>query len=389
MFGGGFTLRLNFQINRLCDPASIHLRIDLIYQVAIRPLTHMSLHPPPDDPPDTGIARSSFSTHGAAADRQVLAWRDRVGHIVDVPPSKQQLTDGFSGTIDRYAVGDFVFTDSRTDALLLERSVARVSTDLRRDYVFHLFVEGEVGTVTGTPTKRSAANSVRGMVAFDLDQPFRVERPACHVLTLFVPKTIVDTAFPGADSIHGRVVEQSSPLAQLVFDHAAALSRDLPRMNAAQASHELDAAAQLLIAAFRKQVRLNGDARAAMQVAVLSRVRRYIEANLHQAELSPSSVVDALQLTRATIYRWFEHEGGLGAYIRNRRLREAADELIRYPHLQVIDIAFGLGFKSASDFTRAFRRAYDMSPQDARARAFELQRAGRPGRLSPCATGGK
>lgn len=348
----------------------------------------MSLHPPPDDVPDTGIARSSFSTHGAAVSEQVLAWRDRVGHIVDVPPSKAQLADGFSGRIDRYAVRDLVFTESRTDALTLERSVARVSTDARRDYVFHLFARGEVGTVTGTPTKRSAANSERGMIAFDLDQPFRVERPACHVLTLFVPKAVVDAAFPGADSIHGRVVEQGSPLTQLVFDHAAALSRDLPRMNATQASDQLDAAAQLLIAAFRKQARLTGDARSAVQVAVLSQVRRYIEANLHQAELSPSSVVDALQLKRATIYRWFEHEGGLGAYIRNRRLREAASELIRYPHLQVIDIAYGLGFKSASDFTRAFRRAYGMSPQDARARASELQRAGKPGTLSPHASGG-
>lgn len=340
----------------------------------------------------TGILRNSFSTQGMSADRQLLAWRERVGHIVDVPPSRAQIADGFSGRIDKYAVGDFVFTASRTDALTLERSLARVSTDARRDYVFHVFTEGEAGTITGMRTKRSTVNSARaarGMVAFDLDQPFRVERPACRVLTLFVPKAVVDTAFPGADSIHGRVVDQSSPLAQLVFDHATALSQNLPRMEVAQASKELDAAAQLLIAAFREQARLSGDARAAVQVAVLSRVRRYIEANLHQADLSPSSVVNALQLKRATIYRWFEHEGGLGTYIRNRRLSEAARELVRYPNLQVIDIAFGLGFKSASDFTRAFRRAYGMSPQDARARAVELTHAKRTEALARYSVSGK
>jgi AraC-like DNA-binding protein len=160
-------------------------------------------------------------------------------------------------------------------------------------------------------------------------------------------------------------------------------------MSAALAAQELDAGAQLLLAAFHKQARLTGDARAAAQVAVMSQVRRFIEANLNQPDLSPSSVVDTLQLKRATIYRWFEHEGGLGAYIRNRRLREAADELVRFPHLQVIDIAYGLGFNSASDFTRAFRRAYGMSPQDARARAFELQRASRLDMLSSHAPGGK
>jgi AraC-like DNA-binding protein len=68
----------------------------------------------------------------------------------------------------------------------------------------------------------------------------------------------------------------------------------------------------------------------------------------------------------------FEHEGGLGTYIRHLRLRHAADELIRYPHVMVTDIAYGLGFKSASDFTRAFRRAYGMAPQEFRGLSMKV-----------------
>jgi AraC-like DNA-binding protein len=339
--------------------------------------------------PDAGIVRSSFSTYASEADQQMLAWRDRVGHVVDVLPSKAQLTGGFRGSIDRYAVGDFIFTDSVTEAMSLERSVARVSTDVRRNYVFHIFVHGEVDTGVGMQRKRSAPNSVQGIIAFDMDQPFRVERSACQVLTMFVPRAIVAATIPDADSIHGRVVQHGAPLTQLVVNHALALSRDLPTMSAAQAARELYAGAQLLLAAFRKQASLTGDARAAVQAAVMSQVRRFVEANLNQPDLSPSSVVDALQLKRATIYRWFEHEGGLGAYIRNRRLREAADELVRFPHLHVIDIAYGLGFNSASDFTRAFRRAFGMSPLDARARALELQRESKPELLSSYGPGGR
>ncbi|WP_116124119.1 helix-turn-helix domain-containing protein [Paraburkholderia sp. BL6669N2] len=59
-------------------------------------------------------------------------------------------------------------------------------------------------------------------------------------------------------------------------------------------------------------------------------------------------------------------------YIRHLRLRRAANELIRYPHLAVTAIAYGLGFKSASDFTRAFGRAYGMAPQDFRALAGKV-----------------
>ena len=46
------------------------------------------------------IATSRFSTHGLAADEQFLAWRQRVGHVVDAPPSKEQLACGFRGEID-------------------------------------------------------------------------------------------------------------------------------------------------------------------------------------------------------------------------------------------------------------------------------------------------
>jgi AraC-like DNA-binding protein len=346
----------------------------------------MSLNTRPDGLAETaaqaGIVRSSFSTDASEANRQMLAWRERVGHVVDVLPSAAQLTEGFRGRIDRYSVGRLVFTDAVTEAMTLERSVARVSTDERRNYAFHVFAQGKISTEMGVQKKRSAADSTQGIIAFDLDQPFRVERSECHLLTMFVPRAMVEAALPDADSIHGRVVQQGAPLTQLVMNHALALSRELPNMGAAQAAHELDAGAQLLLAAFRKQASLTGDARAAVQAAVMSQVRRYVEANLNAPDLSPSSVVDALHLKRATIYRWFEHEGGLGAYIRNRRLREAADELVRFPHLHVIDIAYGLGFNSASDFTRAFRRAFGLSPQDARVRALELQRANRQDLLS-------
>ena len=321
----------------------------------------------------SAISTSRFSTHALAAEEQFLAWRQRVGHVVDAPPSKEQIARGFRGEIDLYAVGGLVFSDCSTESMRLERSVARVSTDTRRDYAFHLFVEGEIGHVTGMRKKRSAPASVRGIVAFDMNQPFLAERPKSRLLTLFVPSAIVDEELGDGTAIHGRIVQQGSPLTGLVLDHLAAVAREIPRLDPAAAAQALQTGAQLMVAAFRKESRPTGASRAAMQAAVMGQVRRYVDANLHEGSLTPTSVVQALQLKRATIYRWFEHEGGLGAYIRNRRLREAADELVRFPHLQVTEIAYGLGFQSASDFTRAFRRAFDISPLDMRVRALDLQ----------------
>ncbi|SAK43912.1 AraC family transcriptional regulator [Caballeronia glebae] len=328
--------------------------------------------PADSDPPKLS---TRFSTLACPRERQLLAWRDRVGHVIDVVPDKDQIARGFAGSIDLHAAGGLVFTQARTDALVLERSIARVSTDMRRDFAFHVYAEGETGHVSGLSVKRSAPGSVRGIIAFDLNQRFRIERPACRVLTMFVPRAIVAAHIGDCEALHGRVLPEHAPLARFVFEHFDVTARELPALERPDAIDVLDAGAQLLLAAFADKPHALSDSRAALQTAVKRQVKRYIEARLHEADLTPTTIVEALGLKRATVYRWFEQEGGLAAYIRHRRLREAADELARFPNLQIADIAFGLGFKSASDFTRAFRRAFDVSPLEMRLRALDLLRA--------------
>jgi AraC-like DNA-binding protein len=321
-----------------------------------------------------GIEHSHFDARGAAPMPPLLAWRERVAHVIDVLPSLAEIENPFSASIDRYAVGELAFTDCRSGRLLLERSITRISTDRVRGYAFHVFLDGGVESINGHYPHDENRSGVASLVALDMNQPARMQRGACRVLTVFAPAALVETVVPDADAMHCRVIENRTPLTRLLIQHVAALADGLPGMSAAEAQVALHTSVQLLVAAFGKEARLTGNARAAARAAMVGQVKRYIRANLHQAELSPESLIQALRLPRPTLYRMFQHEGGLGTYIRNLRLREAADELVGFPHLPVIDIAYGLGFKSPSDFTRAFRRAYEISPQDFRARALELRR---------------
>ncbi|WP_321962021.1 AraC family transcriptional regulator [Paraburkholderia sp. J7] len=320
-------------------------------------------------PFEHGIAHNHFSVQGEPPERRLLAWRDRVGHLIDVVPSRSALERPFQASIDRYAVNNLVFTDCRSDLLVLERSQARISTDRVRDFVFHVFLEGGVENVVTRASQRDSTPSPASILALDLNQAIRMQRQACRVITFFVPGELVQKVFPDPEAIHGRMLHASMPLVPLITEHVATLSGRIASLSAAEADGAIREAAELLVAAFGRQAGLNGDTRAAARAAMFAQVRRYIQAHLTESDLSPESVLNALALPRPTLYRLFQHEGGLGAYIRNLRLRRAADELVRYSHVTVIEIAYGLGFKSASDFTRAFRRAYDMAPQDFRALA--------------------
>jgi AraC-like DNA-binding protein len=318
-------------------------------------------------PLEHGIAHSHFSVRAEPPRHRLLAWRDRVGHLVDVLPSPADLERPFQASIDRFQVGELVLTDCRSDLMVLDRSLARISTDRVRDFAFHVFLEGGVDNVAIRIPHRSPARAPSRILALDMNQPFRMQRHACRVVTFFVPGELVQEVFPDPEAIHGRVLDGSMPLERLVVEHVTALSNTIPRMEAAEAAYAIRAAGRLLVAAFGRHARLSGDTRAAARAAMFGQIRRYIRAHLTDDDLSPESVVAAFDFPRPTLYRLFQHEGGVGAYIRHLRLRHAADELIRYPHIPVTEIAYGFGFKSASDFTRAFRRAYDMAPQDFRA----------------------
>lgn len=301
----------------------------------------------------------------------MLDWRDSVGHVIDVVPSLAQLQVPFRASISRYRIKERLFTDCSSDGLLLERSVARISTDERRDFAFHVFIDGGFEALRGTRVQRSPVQPRASLALLDLNQPVRMQRSACRVLTLFVPRSIVDAALPHAEALHGRVFDNTTAVSQLLIEQVSALARELPGMPEDQAAKAFDTSVGLLVAAFGKQARLLGDARAAVRAAMFDKARRYVKSHLYQPGLSADSVLQALQLPRPSLYRLFEHEGGLAAYIRNCRLREACDELVRLAHVPVTEIAYGLGFGSASDFARAFRRAYDMTPQELRLQAFE------------------
>jgi len=328
------------------------------------PGVHSTLH--------NGLAHSRFSVAAEPPQRRLNAWRERVGHVIDVLPSRSDLEKPFNASIDRYELDGMAFTDCRSDAMSLDRSLARISRDRVRNFALHVFVEGEMRDVSVRSLSRAAAPSAAKVLALDMGQPVRMRRTDCRVLTLFVPAAVVEEVFPDPEAIHGLALhELATPVARLAVEHVAALGSRVNRLSAAAVQADARTGAQLLVAALGKQVRLGDSASASARAAVFGQARRYIQAHLHRADLSPDSVVAALRISRPTVYRMFQHEGGLASYIRHLRLRHAADELAKHPSAMVADIAYGAGFKSASDFTRAFRRAFDMPPQDFRAAAVK------------------
>ena len=314
----------------------------------------------------------SVAQHDPGA--QALAWRDHVGRILDSHITRSQVANGFRGEIDAYVLPDMVYLDSRTDPLIQARTGARISTDTMRDFVFHVAAQGMMETRVDRDMHRGGAPQFGpGILALDMAQPMRMVRPTrARVLAFFVPRSLVEAEIADAAAIHGCVIGYGSPLTRLILDQLLVLCHSLPTLSAHEAAQTIRSCCHLIIAAFNKRQVLGERARAAGRAALQNQVQRFILANLHNPDLSPQTILQRFALPRPTMYRMFESEGGLATYIRHRRLWEAATELVQHPDMAVVEVGYGLGFNSAPDFARAFRRAFGVPPREFRALGLSL-----------------
>jgi AraC family transcriptional regulator len=105
----------------------------------------------------------------------------------------------------------------------------------------------------------------------------------------------------------------------------------------------------------------------------LARARRHVERNLF-ADLDLTVLAAAAGLSAYHFARQFSARYGFPpmAYVRARRLEVAAERLRNMPRASLIDLALECGFDSQEGFTRAFVKAFGVSPGRYRAGARPL-----------------
>ncbi|MFI5781195.1 helix-turn-helix transcriptional regulator [Nocardia sp. NPDC051570] len=101
------------------------------------------------------------------------------------------------------------------------------------------------------------------------------------------------------------------------------------------------------------------------QDLLFSEIRRYVDANLADPDLTSSQVASAHHISVRHLQRLFKAVGTTpSGWIRRRRL-EACQRELRDPALRTLSIQeVGIrgGFLLASDFSRAFRARYGVPP---------------------------
>ena len=97
----------------------------------------------------------------------------------------------------------------------------------------------------------------------------------------------------------------------------------------------------------------------------LSKLNEEIEKHISDENFSVESLTDIIGVSRSNLQRKLKSISGVtpGDYLRNYRLKRAC-KLLLESDLRINEVAFYVGFNSASYFTKAFIKCYKMSPKE-------------------------
>src|SRR5690606_12739741 len=90
-----------------------------------------------------------------------------------------------------------------------------------------------------------------------------------------------------------------------------------------------------------------------------------IEKHISDENFTVESLTDILNISRSSLQRKLKSISGYspGDYLRNYRLKKACLLLLETDS-RINEVAFRVGFNSASYFTKAFYKSYNMSPKE-------------------------
>jgi AraC-like DNA-binding protein len=140
------------------------------------------------------------------------------------------------------------------------------------------------------------------------------------------------------------------------------------RSSIEQTHREVTQALSLLPGFSRVRIRIN-----TRDISLRERIERYLQSNLHDAELNIDMLASTLGCSKRSIHNAFAGEGmSVSQYIWTKRLQRCHAQLAEPEtrRISITEIAFKWGFSSPSHFSKLFRTHFHKSPRSFRTEAL-------------------
>ncbi|MEO1240855.1 MAG: helix-turn-helix domain-containing protein [Pseudomonadota bacterium] len=322
------------------------------------------------------IQNMALRTEDLQPEEKQDAWADAMRSIYDIGfPSNSR--NGFHAKIDAWLLENLIFTK----VAFGEQRFDRRERQLRQDDLGYLSLQiYRSGQLTGILDDQLVQMSPGAIHILDFSRNWQAIADDSVVEGIIIPHGAIGYD-PSRHPAHMKF-DLQSPTGRVLENAMKSLIQQLP--------DTLLKDAPPLAAGFRGLLRglvMSQDSSSSTVCTARTKAMRdYIDQHIAQVTLGPSHLCKAFGISRATVYRAFETDGGLQHYILQRRLEHAFRDLAFGPtgRGRVVKASERWGFTSVSHFSRLFRARFGIPPSEAVSASFE-QRAGRQIRSVPLA----
>ncbi len=317
------------------------------------------------------IEKSVFTTRHLSPDKRFSAWKKNIGPMFDITPASASVGRRSHNMITSYLIDNqIMFSGCSKHAQRFHRTPLKIASDGLDHYVLQTHVSGGQTLCHGRKTTNCKPGD---LIVLDLADSYEATATDSTQRSLMIPRHLLSPLLTNPDGQGGRVLRGDSPLATLVVNHLKTVFDVIESMSELEASKIIQPTLLLVAGALNGSIDQVPDGRATVSVSLLMRAKAEIENSL-QRDISAAKLGVSLNLSRSALYRLFEPEGGVRAYIQERRLRRSAEDLLsgRSADKRICDIAYTWGFASEAHYSRAFRARFGMTPGEARATRFAM-----------------
>ena len=301
-----------------------------------------------------------FRTDVLPTDERFLVWRDAVLPLFDCIPENR---DAFAATLDGYDLAH-TFISVCTFTGLRFRRAARHPYDGGADHLLvQIYLEGGYVGENGLQPVRVEPGDI---CLLDLAKPLSTQALPSRVLTVVMPRELLQAVAPRLKWTPGAVLRAGSPMGNILGHHLRTVWENLRGASVGDSAAINRIVASAVAGAFATEADRVGTAVGPEGPATLEAIHDYILRHLDSPNLTPGHLCRRFGCSRSQLYRLFMPMGGIASLIRRARLERCRDELMHArAGERIVDVATRWGFASQSHFCRSFRQAFGMSPGEA------------------------
>jgi AraC-like DNA-binding protein len=323
------------------------------------------VEPPVTDKGDGGSSPKlqglDSNPNGEFGPRFWQAFRDTLTHIYDLSLPDLSEEARFTLSTRTYHTPRAILMRSQGTAFIMTRSPALVARGADQ-LLIYLELEGSCDIDCAGRGGRMEAGDV-GII--DYARPFHSVTTDYANLIVILARESVPAALLAIEP-HGLIFQRGSGAARLIGAAMQEFYAQADHLTLNEAEAAIEGIAALTTACAR--TRLAGDEAdhvKSRRKAALD----YIDVHLGNALLGPGEIANAVNISRASLYRLLAAEGGIRAMLLTRRLDEVLRLLLadNKDERSLAEVAKRCGFGGMSQFSRAFRARFGLPPRQYRA----------------------